>query len=89
MKFEDARAQIIVAIDAATSILSEPRFAGRIKDPEFDIEFADLGLDSLAAMEICMALEEKAGIEIDLGDLAVHPSVNLLARHVVTTRAKG
>jgi len=89
MKFEDARAQIIVAIDAATSILSEPRFAGRIRDPEFDVEFADLGLDSLAAMEICMELEEKAGIEIDLGDLAIHPSLNMLARHVMETRAKG
>lgn len=89
MNFADVRTQIIVAIDAATSILSEPRFAGRVRDPESDIEFSDLGLDSLGAMEICMALEDKAGIEIDPGDLAIYSSVNMLTKHIMETRAKG
>jgi acyl carrier protein len=88
MNFEEARKHILAAIHSASSVLDEPRYAGLATMPEMDVGFDDLGLDSLAAMEICMALEEKAGIEIDLGDLAIHPSVNMLARHVAT-RAKG
>jgi acyl carrier protein len=83
MKFEDARKHILAAIHSASSVLDNPRYVGLATTPDMDVGFDDLGLDSLAAMEICMELEEKAGIEIDLGDLAIHPSVNLLAKHVV------
>ena len=87
MTFGAARKHILKAINATTSILDEPRFAACVADPGQNIPFADLELDSLAAMEICMELEEKAGIEIDLGDLAVYPSVNELAEHVATVLA--
>jgi len=89
MNFQEARKHILAAIHSTSSVLDEPRFVGLATTLDMDVGFDDLGLDSLGAMEICMALEEKAGIEIDLGDLAVHPSVNLLAKHVVKTRAKG
>jgi acyl carrier protein len=88
MTFQEARKHILAAIHSASSVLDEPRYAGLATTPDMDVAFDDLGLDSLAAMEICMELEDKAGIEIDLGDLAIHPSVNLLARHV-ETQAKG
>jgi acyl carrier protein len=35
-----------------------------------------------------MELEEKAAVEIDLGDLAVYPSVNSLAKYVAAKSAK-
>jgi acyl carrier protein len=51
--------------------------------PDDDMDFAELDLDSLAAMEMCLEIEDKTGIEIDLGDLAQHPSVNALAKFMV------
>ena len=44
-----------------------------------DVSFAELELDSLSAMELCMNVEEAAGVEVELGDLVLHPSVNALA----------
>jgi acyl carrier protein len=81
MTFDEAREHIISAITSTSTVLSQPRFAAATTSNS-DIEFSDLSLDSLAAMEICMDIEERAGIAVDLGDLAVHPSVNALAKHV-------
>jgi acyl carrier protein len=81
MTIDEARRHIISAIGSTSTVLAQPRFATAAAS-DGDIEFSDLSLDSLAAMEICMDIEERAGIIIDLGDLAVHPSVNALAKHV-------
>jgi acyl carrier protein len=82
MTFDEAREHIVSAIAASSKVLAEPRFAAAASKA-MDIEFSDLALDSLAAMEICMDIEERAGIAIDLGDLAIHSSINALAKHVV------
>ena len=83
MRYEQARDEIISAIHFATGALNKEGVANRLAKPDGDIDFAELDLDSLAAMEMCLEIEDKTGIEIDLGDLAQHPSVNALAKFMV------
>jgi acyl carrier protein len=79
MTFEEARSGIFAALHAASGLLNDPVIAGRSRDKAADVSFADLDLDSLAAMELCMNVEEDFGITVEPADLALHPSVNALA----------
>jgi acyl carrier protein len=81
MTFEEARKQVVSAIHSATGALNEKHVWNKLAQD--DVDFSDVELDSLAAMEVCVELEEKTGVEIDLGHLAQHPSVNALARFIV------
>ncbi len=83
MKYEQARDHVISAIQFATGALNKEGVANKLAKPGGDMDFAELDLDSLAAMEMCLEIEDKTGIEIDLGDLAQHPSVNALAKFMV------
>jgi acyl carrier protein len=82
MTFEEARSEIVAALHAANGYLNDQRFAGRLESQDADVPFSEFDLDSLSTMEVCMEVEEKAGIEIDLGDLLRFPSVNALARFI-------
>ena len=84
-----ARQAIFASIQFATGALNVPELARIELEPDTDLEFAALTFDSLAMMEFCMELEDKVGIEIDLGDLAAHPSVNRLASHIAARKAGG
>jgi acyl carrier protein len=88
MTFEEARRQIVAELHEANGFLNDQRFSARMKDASSDIPFEEFGLDSLSTMEICMAVEEKVGIEIDLGDLVRFPSVNALARHIAESASQ-
>ena len=77
---EEARRIIVAAVDKVTHAFNAPGLLARRDDPSADIAFSELEMDSLSAMEICMAIEEASGIEIDLADLAAERSVNGLAR---------
>src|SRR6478672_3253181 len=79
MTFDEARRQVLEAIDYTTSALNDKRFAEFVRGSAGDLAFADLDLDSLASMEICRLLEEQTGVEVDLGDLVAQGSVNSLA----------
>ena len=79
MNFAEARAQILSAIDFASGALNKEPIARKLAEPNADIEFSELDLDSLAAMEVCLEIEDKTGLEIDLADLARYPTLNTLA----------
>jgi acyl carrier protein len=82
MTFLEARKRVLAALDAATDIFNEPRLSVKLRDPSIDLTFAELDLDSLAAIECCMMLEEDTNIDIDPADLTIHNSINKLAEHV-------
>lgn len=87
MTFEEARSEIVAALHAANGYLNDRRFAGRLESKEADVPFEEFDLDSLSTMEVCMEVEEKVGIEIDLGDLVRFPSVNALAQFIAEQSA--
>lgn len=65
------------------SILARPIFLR----PEMNI-VADLGMDSLALMDFCMALEDRLDISIPLHQLADVVSIGDLATTIDALRAK-
>lgn len=67
-----------------------PLFRGSDREREFvegraDILFSELDIDSLAAMELCIALEANAGASILPQDLAKLKSLNRLVQRVRET----
>jgi acyl carrier protein len=82
MKFDEARAHVISAVHLAAGSLNESHIWNKLAGPD-DVKFSEMEIDSLSAMQICLEIEEKTGIEIDLGDLARYPSVNALAEFMV------
>ena len=79
----EARQKVLRALDVALGVFNNPKLSGTLHDPAIDVTFAELELDSLAAVECCMALEDDIGIDIDPADLAIHDSINKLAEHIV------
>jgi acyl carrier protein len=86
MTFLEARKKVLQALDA-TTLINEPGFSAKLNDPDIDFTFVELQLDSFAAIECCMALENDIKIEIDPADLTVHNSINKLAEHIVQRTA--
>jgi acyl carrier protein len=83
MTSAEARQKVLRALDVAINVFNNPELSGKIHDPSIDVMFAEMELDSLAAIECCMALEEDIGIDIDPADLAIHDSINKLAEYIV------
>ena len=89
MTFEDTRASIFAALHKARGVLNDPVMEARSRNHAADVSFAELELDSLSAMELCMNVEEDVGVEIELGELALHPSVNALAAALAKRTSSG
>jgi acyl carrier protein len=82
-----ARTAIIEALDKVMGSLNTVEAVSSLNDPAGDLKFEAAGLDSLAGLEFCLELEDRTGVELDLGHLLEHDSVNRLAAYVagVTT----
>lgn len=64
-----------------------PRFRDSAEQADFvagkrDIQLADLEIDSLAAMELCIAIETNSGVSIVPGELAEVGTLGALAKRV-------
>jgi acyl carrier protein len=87
MTHSEARRKILQALAVASNALDDAHVGPRLRDPSLDVRFDELQLDSLAAIECCMVLEESVGIEIDPADLATYGSVNGLAGYITAEKA--
>ena len=79
MILEEARAAVRDAIsrlkDVSLSLIDPASAASP--------SLAELGFDSMAALDLCMELEERTGIQLDLVDLGTNPTVDTIARFLV------
>ena len=55
-------------------------------DPGQDIVFADLDLDSLTLMDLCVALEDRYEFAIEPADVVKQATLGNLARFITTRR---
>lgn len=65
-----------------------PGFVGSGAETEFrdgarDVTMTELEIDSLAAMELCIAIELNAGISLTPAEVAALPSLNALVQRLV------
>jgi acyl carrier protein len=50
-----------------------------------DLELASLGIDSMAIINFCMALEEEFKRDVEIEELIEHSTLNDLAKHFAKT----
>ncbi len=65
-----------------------PGFVGSSAEAEFrngsrDVPMAELEIDSLAAMELCIAIELNTDISLTPADVVAMPSLNALVQRLV------
>jgi acyl carrier protein len=81
------RKLVVDALHSFSNVLNEPAIHRRLRAEE-DIPVADLGLDSLDAVEWCMEIEERTGLEIDPAQLTEYKTINALAAHIAARAAR-
>src|SRR5271156_4869266 len=78
-----ARILVVEALHEVTGALSTPDLALRLNDSNTNVLIAELGLDSLSAVEWCMEIETRSGIDLDPAELTTHGSLDELVRLIV------
>jgi acyl carrier protein len=81
MNLEEARALVT---SAALKVQKDGgRLAGRTPGSALDFSLSELDYDSMRALELCMEVEERSGIEVDLSELGSDPSLETIAALLV------
>ena len=80
MNASEARKQILDVL-VAVEILTHGQKQGLLEGPAEDIQLAELGIDSIKIVDLCVGLEERVGREISIEELIENPTVNKLADH--------
>jgi acyl carrier protein len=75
----DARTLAGEALKANPMVFCEADLEKRLEDPEADMTFAELGLDSLGYMELSIWLELELGVEVTEVEIQEMASLNGLA----------
>lgn len=83
MNIIEARNVIVASIDAVTGALDLREFMPSLDDPNCDVSFKALGIDSLYAEELCLELHARCGLHLDVEQFLQHRTVNRLAAYVV------
>ena len=77
----------IEALHRSIGLLNEPAYARLRQEPERDLAFADLELDSLSTLDMLMEIEEAVGIELDPELLPELGTLDALVEHIMASRA--
>jgi acyl carrier protein len=80
MNINEAREKILDVLVGVEIVSTEQR-QRLLEEPEGDIELAELGIDSMKIVDLCVGLEERVGREISIEELIENPTVNKLADH--------
>ncbi len=88
MERGDVRKTIVDALEYAVHISRNPRFAHVAKDPDADLEFRLLEMDSLSIMEVCSKVEDDTGVLIDLEHILIHPTLDKLTDFVTAEQLR-
>jgi acyl carrier protein len=52
-----------------------------------DIQLGGLGIDSMAVVDLCVAVEDKIGRELRVEEIIDNPTIDLLAAHLANSSA--
>jgi acyl carrier protein len=80
MTQEEAKAILLDVLHSMELVSKVEREAAF--EPGADIELGELGIDSMAVVDLCVGVEDKTGRELLIEDLIDNPTVNLLAAHL-------
>jgi acyl carrier protein len=80
MSVSEVRKQILDVLAGLELVKAEQRNR-LLEAPAEDIELAELGIDSMKVVDLCVGLEEQVGREVSVEELIENPTVNRLADH--------
>ena len=86
MKRDEAKLMLLDVLLAMELISPEERGAA-LKPASNDIQFGELGIDSMAVVDLCMGVEEKTKRELRVEEIIDHPTVDQLAAHLAAQGA--
>ena len=78
----------IEALHRSIGLLNEPAYARLRLEPDRDVAFADLELDSLSTLEALMEIEEAVAVELDPELLPRLVTLDGLVDHILASRAQ-
>lgn len=81
MTIENCRNQIIATL-AEMGQVEDARRQQLLASGDDDLDFVELEMDSLTALDFCVNLEDALKRTVEPADLIDHPSLNALARHL-------
>lgn len=84
MKREEAKAMLLDVLNSMELISQADRDAAGEPGAD-DIQFGGLGIDSMAVVDLCVAVEDKIDRELRVEEIIDNPTVNLLAAHIAIT----
>ncbi|BBK39919.1 hypothetical protein STAQ_49970 [Allostella sp. ATCC 35155] len=88
MEIERVRQILVDALEiGSVAAIYEPAIRGPFLSGEDDLSFDRLDMDSLARMELCIAIEVETGVSLTPDDLDSFRSLGALARRVVADHA--
>jgi acyl carrier protein len=81
MNREATRAMLLEVLQSM-ELISQSDKAAALEPGAEDIQLGELGIDSMAVVDLCVAVEDKIGRELHVEEIIDNPTVNLLAVHL-------
>jgi acyl carrier protein len=78
---------ILAALQRSLDIMGDSVLSLIANDPNQDLDFDKLDMDSLTAAQVCLHIEDETGFECDVEHLATHRSLGALADLIRADRA--
>jgi acyl carrier protein len=85
MSVSEVRKQILDIL-AALELITAEQSNRLLEEPTGDLKLAELGIDSMKIVDLCLGLEEQIGREVSVEELIENPTVNKLADHFARER---
>jgi acyl carrier protein len=85
MSVSEVRKQILDVL-VGLELISAEQGNRLLEGPTEDVELAELGIDSMKIVDLCLGLEEQVRREVSVEELIENPTVNKLADHFAKER---
>jgi acyl carrier protein len=83
MNREEAKTMLLDVLHSM-DLISQSDKAAAGEPGADDIQFGGLGIDSMAVVDLCVAVEGKIGRELHVEEIIDNPTVNLLSAHLAS-----
>jgi len=84
MNREATKAMLLEVLHSMELISQSDRDAA-VEPGADDIQLGGLGIDSMAVVDLCVAVEDKIGRELRVEEIIDNPTVNLLSAHLANS----
>jgi len=83
----EATKAMLLDVLHSMELISHSDRAAAVEPGADDIPLGGLGIDSMAVVDLCVAVEDKIGRELRVEEIIDNPTVDLLAAHLAESSA--